>query len=733
MKYFWIFVVLPLQIFAQTTAKPSFIRGKIVSADEAIPFAHIAIAPFNVMISNAEGYFSGEIPAGTYSVEVTAVGYLPHKQTIIIKAGESHQILIALTENNTQLQEVVVTGTMTPHFIKDSPVKVEVITSRFIQANPGNNVLETFQNVNGIQEQLNCGVCGTSEIRINGLEGPYTLFLIDGMPIMSALSSVYGLYGIPQSLIDRIEIIKGPSSTLYGSEAVGGVINIITKNPDKLPLLSVSNFYTSHKEYNADIAFSPELGTKLQTTFSGNYYRNKYAFDANEDNFTDIPLSERISIFNKWQLKRNRDRRADLAWRYYYEDRFGGEMQWNKSFRGSDSIYGESIFTSRIEVIGAYALPIAKENIRIDYSYNNHAQNSVYGDVFYKARQSVAFANFIYDKPIKNHHLLSGLTLRYDTYEDNAQANTTQNNFIPGVFAQDTWDLPQRTTLLAGLRVDYQQTHGIIVSPRLNVKYDVAANTIARINLGTGFRRVNLFTEDHAALTGSRTVEIAENLLPERSYNINLNVNHNYSGRETTGAIDLDVFYTYFTNRILPDYDTDINKIIYQNLKDYSISRGFAVSLQHNFGFPLTLNAGVTVQDVFLIEKDDTGKKMKKAQIFSPAFSGTLTLNYSLKRLKTEISFTGNLLGPKPLPAIDDHAAGSSMSKWYTIQNVQVRKRLLHGIEIFGGVKNIWNWTQNQPLVNPETPFDESFDTSYVWGPLQPRRFFLGVKKEIAR
>lgn len=143
----------------------------------------------------------------------------------------------------TTLNEVVVTGTLKPISRLETAVPVEVYTTTFLKKNPTPNIFEALQNINGVRPQLNCNICNTGDIHINGLEGPYTMVNIDGMPIVSGLSTVYGLTGIPNSLIDRIEIVKGPASSLYGSEAVGGLINIITKKAENALLFFADFFY----------------------------------------------------------------------------------------------------------------------------------------------------------------------------------------------------------------------------------------------------------------------------------------------------------------------------------------------------------------------------------------------------------------------------------------------------------------------------------------------------------
>ena len=210
-----------------------------------------------------------------------------------------------------------------------------------------------------------------------------------------------GLSGIPNSLIQRVEVVKGPASTLYGSEAVGGLINIITKSPKDAPLVSADLMATSHREFNADLAVKSDFG-KAQSLLGLNAFTFQDRRDVNHDNFTDVTLQERISVFNKWSFGRKENRLATLAARYLYEDRWGGEMQWQPKFRGGDSIYGESVYTKRLEVIGSYELPLP-EKISLQFSYNNHRQNSAYGNPLYLANQHIAFAQMLWNKSLKRH------------------------------------------------------------------------------------------------------------------------------------------------------------------------------------------------------------------------------------------------------------------------------------------------------------------------------------------
>lgn len=708
------------------------IKGRVISAkNEPVPFANVVFeGERRGTYTDAEGNFSFSTPVDPSAILViTSIGYFKFQAKLDTLAGYPANVSVQLKSASTELNSVVVTGSMKQTFVEESPVKVEVLTSAFLAKSPTNNVVEALQTINGVQEQVNCGVCGTSGIRINGMEGPYTLMLIDGMPIMSSLASVYGFNGIPTSLIERVEIIKGPSSTLYGTEAVGGVINIITKSAMSAPKLSLNSFATTIGEYNLDAGLKFKPNDKTDVSLGLNGYWNQFRFDKNNDNFTDIPLNKRLTVYNKWQVQRNNYDPFALAFRFYTEDRFGGVMQWQPEDRGSNTVYGESIKTNRIEVIGDYQLPISTQRIKLNYSYTYHHQNSFYGNTNYGAEQSVLFANLLWEKELSNHSLLTGLTIRNDIYADNSLADSYSNLWTPGIFLQDEWRVNRGVTILSGIRFDYHRDHGVIVSPRINLKQALGNYTSIRLNMGTGFRKVNLFTEDHAALTGSRQVLIANELEPERSFNVNLNLNHVFILGETTGTVDLDGFYTYFDNKIVPDYETDPNFIIYDNLEGYGITRGVSLSLSQSFTFPLDYSLGFTIQDVYEVNdiKAD-GSEDKIPQLFAPIFSGVFSLGYEYRPWQISIDYTGKLMGPQNLPTYSPPNQRPDVSPWYSIHNIQVTKKISAQFETYVAIKNVFNWTQDSPLIAPEDPFGPDFDTAYAWGPLQPRRFLLGLR-----
>ena len=451
------------------------LAGKIFDNSERLSYVNIYVQNTKLgTSSNEDGYYQiKNIPSGTYKIVISSLGYKTKIINITFSNNQKITRNFSLKSDNS-LDEIVISGTLRPVSKSASSVPVEVYSKAFFKKNPTPSIFESLQNVNGVRPQLNCNVCNTGDIHINGLEGPYTFVLIDGMPIVSGLSTVYGLTGIPQALIERVEVVKGPASTLYGSEAVGGIINIITKKPSNSPMLFVDNFSSSWGEVNTDIGFKYNVSKKIQGLLGVNYFNYQNIIDNNNDNFTDLTLQNRISVFNKLTIEQKNNKLFTIAFRYVYEDRWGGETNWNKSFRGTNLVYGESIYTSRWETFGTYELPTV-ENIRFQFSANGHHQNSFYGADSYNADQLIAFGQFVYNKKIKKKHdLLLGIAYRYTLYDDNTFATFETDGItnkpsiihLPGMFLQDEIKLNNQHKLLLGARYDYNSVHGNIFSPR---------------------------------------------------------------------------------------------------------------------------------------------------------------------------------------------------------------------------------------------------------------------------
>jgi outer membrane receptor for ferrienterochelin and colicins len=763
MNRFFTCIFFLLAFSAGAQVQTGTLKGFVKSGQTPLEFVNIGIK--NTALgssSNEQGYFEiNNLPFGTYEVLASFIGYDKQSMVITLNTRQSTQELnFNLPESSSTLGEVVISGTMKEVSKQESPVPIETYSAKFFYRNPVPSIFDALQNVNGVRPQLNCNVCNTGDIHINGLEGPYTMVLIDGMPIVSGLSTVYGLNGIPSALIDRVEVVKGPASTLYGSEAVGGLINVITKSPSNAPLLSADVFATSWGEVNSDLGFKFNLGEKAQSLVGINYFNFNQRIDNNDDNFTDITLQSRLSLFNKWNFKRNDNRVFSLAGRYIYEDRWGGDMRWAPEFRGGDEIYGESIFTERWEFMSAYQLPV-KDKVLLQVSANGHDQNSVYGNTPYLGKQYIGFGQMTWNKQLGlRHDLLIGTALRYTFYDDNTpatasfdtlepQVNRPSKTLLPGLFIQDEINLHPNHKLLLGMRYDYNSIHGSIFTPRFNYKWASAnrLNTL-RVGMGNGYRIANVFTEDHAALTGARQVKFLSDLKPETSWNANVNfVKKFFTKTNAVIGLDATAFYTYFNNKIFADYDSDPNLIVYDNLDGHAISKGISLNLDLSFKSGFKLNAGGTLMDVSNVEQGISAQ-----QILTERFSGVWSVSYTVPKLNLTFDYTGNLYGPMRLPLLGELDPRPEFSPWWSIQNIQVLKSFKNGLEIYGGVKNLLNWVpgkdgtfliarandpfdkqvqfgaNGQVIPTPDNPYALTFDPTYMYAPNQGIRGFFGIR-----
>ena len=727
-------------------AQEQIVKGIVLFEGIPLEGASVIVKDFNVgTITDASGAFSLTL-SNIKNTKIT-ISYLGYKSFNLKITKISNDLGNIELVSDDKLDEVVISGTLKPVSRLKSPVSVEVYAESFFKANPTSSIFEALDIINGVRPQLNCNVCSTGDIHINGQEGSYTMILIDGLPIVSGLSSVYGLSGIPQSLIERIEIIKGPASTLYGSEAIGGVINLITKIPENASRFSFDSFTSNWGDLNLDLGHQYRLSKKINGLLGVNYFKYSNPVDNNSDGFTDLTLQDRISVFNKLNI----GKRLSFASRFVYEDRWGGEMNWNPTFRGGDLVYGESIYTSRVELFGTYKF---NNEISFQFSFNDHNQNSVYGTTLFKADQSIAFGQFIWNRTIKKHDLVIGAAYRFTFYDDNTTAtfneflgiNKEEITQLPGVFIQDEIQFNEQNSLLLGFRYDYNSIHGTIFTPRLNYKIsNQDLSSILRISIGSGYRIAQIFTEDHAALTGARDVVFLNDLDPETSWNINLNyVYKMYLKQGHILNFDASIFRTDFSNKILPNYDTDPNLIIFDNLSGKSVTQGISLNFNSVFQNGLRISLGATYIDSYI-----DSKGLKTIPYLTEKFQGVWNIKYEFQKSNITLDFTGTITGPLKLPLLGDLDPRSQFSPTFNIINLQLTKEWNNSYELYGGVKNILNFTpadnsiarafdpfdrevkfdaSGAAQVSPGNPYALTFDPSYVYASNQGSRFFIGFR-----
>ena len=735
----FLFVFLLFPFFSQSME----IKGKVIDKQKKpIPFAHVMnLTDSTSAVCDVTGNFKMTIGNLATVLKASSVGFESEELNFSIYSYTS-PISFILKENNDILKEMVISGTLQLTDRKESPIPIAVYSAQFLNAVPSPSLVQATNQITGLRPQFNCSVCNTGDIHINGMEGAYSMIVIDGMPIMGGLSTVYGLQGIPTSLIDQVEVIKGPASTVYGSEAMAGLINVVTKNIDCVPKFSLDFNISSWGELQTSIVYKLIDKQRLKAFSSIDIFNYNNPIDNNDDGFTDLSLKNRYSIFNKFQFfNKNGYNPLNLTLRYLNEDRWGGQMNFTEQDRGKNTVYGESILTNRVEASSFYKFSESK-NLKWQNSFSFHDQKSWYGLVKYEAKQIIGFSQLTWHKSLgEKNNFLSGFALRYNSYNDNTVATLKADNWwLPGFFLQDNFKFSDNQQLLFGWRTDFHSKHGVINSPRINYQLNITDNSSLRIGYGDGFRVVNVFTEDHAALTGAREIIFLEELEPEKSKNLNINFSNSWNTDNLQITLESSVFESRFSNKIIPDFLTNDNQIIYSNLSGYAVARGISSEIfLKMYKIPLKLSANATVLDVSNYNENSTGEIVKNQQLLAEKYSIKWSLNYWFEKLGLDIVYSATNYGPIRLPILENDFR-PEYSLPYTIHNLKLSKNYNNGWTNFISIRNFTNFTPpNYSILRGNDPFDQNindpidnpegytFDASYMYASFQGINLVFGV------
>ena len=735
----FLFMFLLFPFFSQTIE----INGKVFdNQKKPIPFAHVMnLTDSTSAVCDVSGNFKMTIGNLATVLKASSVGFESQELNFSIN-NYTTPITFILKENNDILKEMVISATLQLIDRKESPIPIAVYSAQFLNAVPSPSLVQSTNQITGLRPQFNCSVCNTGDIHINGMEGAYSMIVIDGMPIMGGLSTVYGLQGIPTSLIDQVEVIKGPASTVYGSEAMAGLINVVTKNIDCVPKFSLDFNISSWGELQTSIVYKLIDKQRLKAFSSIDIFNYNNPIDNNDDGFTDLSLKNRYSIFNKFQFfNKNGYNPLNLTLRYLNENRWGGQMNFTEQDRGRNTVYGESILTNRVEASSFYKFSESK-NLKWQNSFSFHDQKSWYGLVKYEAKQIIGFSQLTWHKSLgEKNNFLSGFALRYNSYNDNTVATLKADNWwLPGFFLQDNFKFSDNQQLLFGWRTDFHSKHGVINSPRINYQLNITDNSSLRIGYGDGFRVVNVFTEDHAALTGAREIIFLEELEPEKSKNLNINLSNSWNTDNLQITLESSVFESRFSNKIIPDFLTNDNQIIYSNLSGYAVARGISSEIfLKMYKIPLKLSANATVLDVSNYNENSTGEIVKNQQLLAEKYSIKWSLNYWFEKLGLDIVYSATNYGPIRLPILENDFR-PEYSLPYTIHNLKLSKNYNNGWTNFISIRNFTNFTPpNYSILRANDPFDQNindpidnpegytFDTSYMYASFQGINLVFGV------
>ena len=666
------------------------------------------------------------------------VGYSP--DTIEI----TNQTFIEFRLKEIQsLSEVIVRVQQDGIIISDvEPIKTEQITQTELGKAACCDLAGCFETQTTVQPQTTNVITNSKELRILGLSGVYNQVLIDGFPMIQGLSYTYGISSIPGTLVDNIYVSKGANSVLQGYESISGQINVETKEPDKTDRLLLNAYMNNflEKHVNANYAFKKGKWSNL-TAF--HTVQPAHKIDRDDDNFIDLPLLTRYMISNKWKYGNEKDLgwNSQIGLRFFNEQRIGGQTFFNpKNDKGSTSVYGQNVTINQPEIWTKTGYRINdKSNITLFASAFHQQQKSYFGTVKYNAQQTNVYGNIQYELNYAKHNLKTGISYRHlnlnedITFTDTLLLRNYAGNYqrlenIPGFFTENTMRfLDNKLTWIAGIRGDQHNQFGFQFTPRTLLKYDIAPKTIVRANIGTGWRTVNLFSENIGLLVSSRDIIFTEQLQPEKALNFGVNLTQKFETKNDnlSGYFSADFYRTDFQNQIFPDYDSDPTKAIIQNFTGTSISNGFQAELYFKIYRRFEFKTGYNFLDVYR----EIGT-IKQLLPFNPMHKFLTTFSYKPLTNKFHFDMNVHWYGEQRLPDTKSNPIEfqrPDFSQPYTIVNAQFTYNLKK-FEVYAGCENIFNFRQNQPIISWQNPFSPYFDTSSVWGPTRGREIYIGVR-----
>lgn len=739
----YIFIVgllFPLGISAQT------ITGKVTN-EKKEPLIGASVHWLGTTTGTSTGDKGAfEITTQNISNKKLIASFVGHASDTIEIIGQTF-VEFKLNETNT-LNEVVVQGKRDGVIISSmTPIKTERITQTELRKTACCDLAGCFETQTTVQPQTTNIITNSKELRILGLSGIYNQVLIDGLPMIQGLSYTYGISGIPGALVDNVNVSKGANSVLQGYESISGQINVETKVPDKTDKLLLNVYMNNflEKHFNANYAFKQGKWSNL-AAFHTVQPANK--IDRDNDNFLDLPQLTRYMVFNKWKYGNDKDWgwSSRVGLRFLNEQRVGGQIFYDsESDKGSTNIYGQTVNINQPEVWTKTAYRINDNHkITLFASSFHQDQKSFFGTLKYDAQQTNFYGNLQYELVYsQKHSLKTGISYRYlNLNEDIAFTDTTlprtyAGNYkrienIPGIFVENSMGFfEDKLTWIAGIRGDQHNQFGFTVTPRTLLKYDVTPKTVFRASIGTGWRTVNLFSENIGLLVSSRDIVFEEQLKPESATNFGINLTQKFDAKNNnlSGYFSADYYRTDFKNQISPDYDSDPTKVIINNFTGTSVSNGFQAELYLKIRKRFELKIGYNYLDVY---REINGNK--QVLPFNPAHKFLTTFSYKPLTNKFHFDLNVHWNGEQRLPDTKSNPVEfhqPDFSKPYTLVNVQFTYNFKK-FEVYAGCENVFDFTQKQPIISWQNPFGPYFDTSSVWGPTRGREIYIGIRFKLS-
>ncbi len=684
--------------------------------------------------SNNEGFFKiksrDEFPK---TLIISYIGYEP--DTVVIK--EPSQNIEIVLSINRELNEVLVVGTSLSKYIDELEIKpTEVITSKELLKAACCNLSESFTTNASVDVQFQDAVTGAKQIQLLGLAGIYTQIFFENMPTMKGIGNAYGLNFVPGPWMTSISISKGAGSVVNGYESIAGQINIDYKKPTDPERYYLNIFQSSDYKTDLNANATIDLSEGLSTTFLAHSNFTSKSMDNNFDSFRDMPDLKQINLMNRWKYESDSGFESVTGFQVLNEERNSGQISASHSAyqNHNDHRYDINITTNRYEVFsknGYIFDQITNTSIGLILNAQYHNQNSLFGLRKYDAKQKSFYSNLIYQTSSldETHSVKTGISFVYDEYKEKLnETDYSRREARPGVFAEYKYSPYDDIMIMPGARIDFHNLFGAFFTPRLHFKWDINQNTTLRLSGGKGYRSVNLFAENLNYFVSSRSFRIIDKPTYEEGWNYGVNLTKYFTILEREFRLTAEYYRTDFIKQTVVDIDSDIREVRFYDLNGKSYSNNFQIEAAYELIDGLDVFAAFRYTDV----KTHIGDRLLSKPLTSK-IKTLLTFSYFTENRDWLFDASFLLNGGGRIPSTKQNPVEYQRSETFDSfvnVNAQITKKI-DFLDFYFGVENLTNFRQQSPIISANDPFGDYFDASLVWGPIEGRKFYVGIRLSV--
>ncbi len=691
------------------------------------------------VLADNMGLFSIQHNGTASRLTVSYAGYQPDTITV----SDMHELKIILASDK-QLKEVTVTSRQRATYISNfSPIRTQTMTGAELLKAACCNLSESFETNPSVDVSYNDAVTGSKQIQLLGLSGNYTQLTVENLPGPRGVATPLGLNSIAGPWIESIQLTKGVGSVANGYESIAGQINVELKKPENSEKLLANIYVNDYGKTDLNLNLATRLSKNWWTglLLHDDFFSNK-KLDFNNDGFRDLPTGNAFSLVNRYKFDNSRGTLIQFGFKILNDKRTGGEVNFDPDKdKNTFNRYGLGINTERYEGFAkiGYVFPEKKyKSFGLQVTGIHHEQDSYFGFTNYRAKQQTIYSNFIYQSIIRStiHKFRTGLSFVYDRYDE--QFNYIRYGrveVVPGIFGEYTYTPNTKFSAVLGLRADHNSLFGFFVTPRLNIRYEPVSGTTIRASVGRGQRTANIFAENSSVFVSARQKTIlgavagkAYGLDPEVAWNKGLSIDQKFRLFGNDALFAVDYFRNDFTNQVVVDME-DPRLVKFYNLQGKSFSNSFQAELNLE---PVKRFEVRMAYRYFDVKTTYSGELKERPLIArNRAF---VNLAYAVTGFKFDYTITFN--GKKRLPDTQANIPAYRLPDYspsYVLMNAQVSKSFgkKYPIDLYVGVENLTNYFQDNVVLSADQPFSQFFDASMIWGPVNGRMFYGGIRFKI--